>query len=161
MKIRILLLMTLLALVNLPIYSVIKKGESKYNPAKKSDKDKLKSNCCDINADHENKVRIQRVCIENGITSIELKFLQRQSVCTILENLTLRDNAGKKYNPLSYSGINKCPDSQSVNPGDIFYWNFEKFDSNVKNFSLSEAEIEDSTLNAWTWKNISISHCKF
>lgn len=146
--------------IQLPIYSNLKKGKEKYDPApKKAKPDLKKENCCEIDSDFDNSVRLKRICLKEGMTSIQIKFLTPTSACTILENITLRDNAGNKYKPLGSEGIPDCPKSELRRPGDSFLWNFEKINSGIKSITLSESEVD--SLSAWKWENVDISHCKF
>lgn len=147
-------------MIQIPIYSNLRKGKDKFDPApKKAKPDLKKENCCEIDSDFDNSVRLKRICLRDGMTSIQIKFLTPTFVCTILENLTLKDNAGNKYKPLSADGIPDCPRSESRKPGDSFLWNFEKINSGIKNITLSESEV--ASLSAWKWENVDVSHCKF
>ncbi|TGL45939.1 hypothetical protein [Leptospira perdikensis] len=120
------------------------------------------NNCCYLGVDHQNKVRINQICKNKSITTFELEFLESSQVCTIIENVTFVDNHGKKYKPKGYSGISNCPDSIPVSSGDRFTWSFELLDTSATSFSLSEVELEEASgMNAWQWRDVSISHCRF
>lgn len=126
---------------------------------KKVNRTKL-GNCCSLGVVHGNKVKINSICSDKTTTTFELEFMENSNVCTILENVTLVDNFGKKYNPKGYSGIASCPESNSVRIGEKFYWSFEPIDTKAKSFSLSEVELEKATgLNAWQWRDVNLSHC--
>lgn len=119
-------------------------------------------NCCYLGVDHQNKVRINQICKNKSITTFELEFLEKSQVCTIIENVTLVDNSGRKYKPKGYSGIPNCPGSHSVVSGDRFSWSFELLDSSASSFSLSEVELDvASGMNAWQWRDVNIRHCRF
>jgi hypothetical protein len=159
MRLNLVFLLICILISSLPIYSTLKKGGAKYDPSPKKGIKKKQKECCEIDSDLDSKVRLKRICIKEGKTSIEIKILQIAKVCTILENLTLKDNTGKKYKPLSYSGISHCPQTDIMKPGNSFIWEFEILDRNAKDISLSETEIKD--LSAWSWNQVSLANCNF
>ncbi|MBM9591065.1 hypothetical protein JWG41_11445 [Leptospira sp. 201903075] len=157
---KILTIVILVLFAKISIFAINEFGQNpKKNPTKKQMVTKP-GNCCYLGVDHQNKVRINQICKNKSTTTFELEFLERSQVCTIIENVTLIDNHGRKYKPKGYSGISNCPDSLSVSSGDRFTWSFELLDASASSFSLSEVELEAASgMNAWQWRDVSIGHC--
>lgn len=125
-----------------------------------------KTKCCSIQRTFKNKINITQICIEDGITNIELQVIIPYTMCSNLTDIGLTDKTGKSYKILGMKNIPTCPEILQVNPGHKFYWNFEGLDKGISSLDLTENKNKNlpptfPNWEFWYWNDINVSHCKF
>ena len=125
-----------------------------------------KTKCCSIQRTFKNKINITEICVENGITKVELQVIIPYTMCSNLTDVGLSDEKGKSYKIVGMKNIPTCPTILQVRKGHKFYWNFEALDKGISSLDLTENK--NSSLaptfpnwEFWYWKDISVGHCKF
>ncbi|TGK21061.1 hypothetical protein EHO61_04175 [Leptospira fluminis] len=135
------------------------KREKEKTERNRSGKNMEKISCCELDDRSQGDLRLIRLCLSKTNTKIFFKYDHPSFACTILENVTFRDNTGRIYSAVSYEGIPGCQSSKSWRV-ETFSWSFERMNPNAKTFDLFEKEIPDFP-GAWSWKEISLKNCRF
>ncbi|MBK8395277.1 MAG: hypothetical protein IPL26_08555 [Leptospiraceae bacterium] len=125
-----------------------------------------KTKCCSIQRTFKNKINITEICVENGITKIELQVIIPYTMCSNLTDVGLSDERGKSYKIVGMQNIPTCPTILQVEKGHKFYWNFETLDKGITSLDLTENKNSNlaptfPNWEFWYWKDINVGHCKF
>ena len=141
-----------------PGYS--KKGDlkPKEQPPKES-----KSQCCSLSARYSDLLALTEVCVTNR-TVFRLRLLRRADTCTIFKEIILRDQTGRRYQPLSNDGPPECGARgyQTQTPPRIYTWSFEKLSANARTIDLLENPDLGPPGSSYTnFMGVSLAPCKF
>lgn len=125
-----------------------------------------KTKCCSIQRAFKNKINITQICVENGITTIELQVITPYVMCSNINDIGLSDETGKFYKILGMKNIPTCPEILEVNKGHKFYWTFEALHKGISSLNLTENKNKNlpptfPNWEFWYWNDISVGQCKF
>ena len=77
--------------------------------------------------------------------------------------ISLVDNNGKSYAPISLHGISNCPKTTFIQAHKSFSWEFEKLEKGISSIDIEEDPSspvpQPGDWNWWKWKNVTVTHC--
>ena len=181
MKLKFLLLLISTLIANLPVYSILRKEEAKFNPSPQKAKDKphlkskekskkeseIKSECCGIQQGRsdDGEVEIISICQQKDSTIVNIKALIHGNFCTTAYSISMNDDKGNTYQTIAIHGIPDCPEKQKVETGYMFSFEFEKIEKRIIGISLEEDINKLPPVHpygvGWKWNDLNVSHCKF
>ncbi len=162
MKKRILaILVTIfISFLSSEVYTIISPGAK---PIKKPIVTK-KTNCCPLNATEQDNVRLIKLCQTKNSTLIYMHLENTANACSYVDRISLVDDKGKDYKPITIHGINNCPKANLIQGHTLFSWEFEKIDKNTISINIEEDTTAPNPTsgawNWWVWKDVTVGHCK-
>lgn len=157
--IKVILLLAFFSFLSNEVHTIIRPG---VRPEKKPIETK-KTNCCILNANYSDNVRLIQICQTKNSTIIYMDLQSSANACCYLDKISLVDNNGKSYTPISLHGISNCPKTTFMRARTPFSWEFEKLEKGITSIDIEEdpnsPAPQPGDWNWWKWKNVTVKHC--
>ncbi|WP_243401404.1 hypothetical protein [Leptospira harrisiae] len=114
--------------------------------------------CCDLHSEFLGVVVLNKVCVSETETKLELYTTESKKVCVLKEGMLFRDDIGTSYPFLKSEGVDLCPKRTQMK-NTPFTLHFPSIPSETKSFDLIEDKNAKYAHKPWVFERVDLTNC--